>query len=169
MLTNCKTDIKTYLLMQPCHFNFLICRCDSLYVEPRLHRIRIGAPRLLSTYHLEIWYSLYFYANQPQLYLSLKHTSKLPPSSLSYCLSEVKAWFSSNCFKLNSSKTETYCRYETIICQRPVVSLCIDGSTIAPSRQVKSLGVILDNAMHNLTSFLSYVFNLFQLIEWVFG
>ncbi len=25
-----KTDIKTYLLMQPCHFNFLICRFELL-------------------------------------------------------------------------------------------------------------------------------------------
>ncbi len=159
MLTNCKTDIKAYLLMQPCHFNFLICRCDSLCRS----EITRGSNR----------------SSSPPKYLALGNMvfilllrqwnpaipSKLPPSSLSYCLSEVKAWFSSNCFKLNSSKTETYCRYETIICQRPVVSLCIDGSTIAPSRQVKSLGVILDNAMHILTSFLSYVFNLFQLIE----
>ncbi len=135
MLTNCKTDIKTYLLMQPCHFNFLICRCDSLYVEPRLHRIRIGAPRLLSTYcHLEIWYSFYFYANEPQLYLSLKHTSKLPPSSLSYCLSEVKAWFSSNCFKLNSSKQKLivgtkklFVKDQWFLCVSMVLQLLLQG------------------------------------------
>ncbi len=30
-VNKCKTDIKTYLLMQPCHFNFLICRFDLLF------------------------------------------------------------------------------------------------------------------------------------------
>ncbi len=29
-LNKCKTDRKTYLLMQPCHFNFLICRFELL-------------------------------------------------------------------------------------------------------------------------------------------
>ncbi len=29
-VNKCKTDIKTYLLMQPCHFNFLICRFELL-------------------------------------------------------------------------------------------------------------------------------------------
>ncbi len=27
-VNKCKTDIKMYLLMQPCHFNFLICRFE---------------------------------------------------------------------------------------------------------------------------------------------
>ncbi len=29
-VNKCKTDIKTYFLVQPCHFNFLICRFDLL-------------------------------------------------------------------------------------------------------------------------------------------
>ncbi len=29
-VNKCKTYIKTYLLMQPCHFNFLICRFELL-------------------------------------------------------------------------------------------------------------------------------------------
>ncbi len=29
-VNKCKTDIKMYLLMQPCHFNFLICRFELL-------------------------------------------------------------------------------------------------------------------------------------------
>ncbi len=29
-VNKCKTVIKTYLLMQPCHFNFLICRFELL-------------------------------------------------------------------------------------------------------------------------------------------
>ncbi len=29
-VNNCKTDKKIYLLMQPCHFNFLICRFELL-------------------------------------------------------------------------------------------------------------------------------------------
>jgi len=44
-VNKCKTDIKTYLLMQPCHFIFLICRfellCPTVITWTR-------APRLLS-------------------------------------------------------------------------------------------------------------------------
>ncbi len=29
-VNKCKTDIKTYLLMRPCHFNFLICKFELL-------------------------------------------------------------------------------------------------------------------------------------------
>ncbi len=60
-----KTDIKMYLLMQTCHFNFLICRFKLLY-EPwlTLHGIQTGAPRLLST-------SPYSVSNQTNL-LSMK-------------------------------------------------------------------------------------------------
>ncbi len=29
-VNKCKTDIKSYLLMRPCHFNFLICRFELL-------------------------------------------------------------------------------------------------------------------------------------------
>ncbi len=49
-VNKCKTDIKTYLLMQPCHFNFLICRFELLYrTVITLHKIRTGGLRLLST------------------------------------------------------------------------------------------------------------------------
>ncbi len=29
-VNKCKTDVKTYLLMQPCHFNLLVCRFEVL-------------------------------------------------------------------------------------------------------------------------------------------
>ncbi len=36
-VNKCKTDIKTYLLMQPCDFNFLIRRFELLFeFEPEL-------------------------------------------------------------------------------------------------------------------------------------
>ncbi len=44
-VNKCKTDIKTYLMMQPCHFNFLI------YSFELLCRTRTATPRLLSVSH----------------------------------------------------------------------------------------------------------------------
>ncbi len=47
-VNKCITGIKTYLVMQPCHFNFLICRFE-LFCQTVVTGIRTGAPRLLCT------------------------------------------------------------------------------------------------------------------------
>ena len=92
--------------------------------------------------------SFHSYADDTQLYLSTTPSTPLPPQSIVNCLTEIKAWMTTNLLKLNSAKTELMVVSRKALLQKVGDFLLeVDGSFISPSLEVRNLGVILDQTL----------------------
>jgi len=85
------------------------------------------------------------YADDTQLYLSMKPNDSSPITKLDACLSDIKIWMSNNFLCLNSDKTEVMMigpkQLNNI---SPHHQKLLNGLSPSFSQQVKSLGVIID-------------------------
>ena len=95
------------------------------------------------------------------------------PSRLADCIDSIGVWMKNNRLKLNASKTEfiwfgsarrlARCTFESIV---------INGSSILPSKTVRSLGVVLDTSLSlashvtKLTSTLYFHIRQLRTIRW---
>ncbi|XP_061590906.1 uncharacterized protein LOC133456448 [Cololabis saira] len=87
------------------------------------------------------------YADDTQLYLSMKPDETEPLVKLQACLRDIKDWMSRNFLLLNSDKTEV------IILGPEHLRKGLDGVAMASSATVKNLGVVFDQDL----SFKPYV------------
>ena len=109
----------------------------TLYTEPLADIIKIFD----TTYH--------FYADDTQLYRSIPLENLSDEvHKIEDCIKQVQTWMNDNMLMLNGSKTE----YMTL--GRPSslkkitdVNMILGGSEIAPTNNVKNLGVMFDNEL----------------------
>uniref|UniRef100_UPI000D3040EA uncharacterized protein LOC112434934 n=1 Tax=Maylandia zebra TaxID=106582 RepID=UPI000D3040EA len=88
------------------------------------------------------------YADDTQLYLSMKPVNAHQLVKLQECLKNIKTWMAANFLLLNSDKTEVIVLGPKNL--RNMVSnqiLTLDGITLASSNAVRNLGVIFDQDM----------------------
>ncbi len=88
------------------------------------------------------------YADDTQLYITTKTVTPAILSTLTDCLTDIKAWMNHNFLKLNSNKTEIIIfGPKSILPTSHDFSLCIDGHSVTPSPLVRNLGILMDPAL----------------------
>uniref|UniRef100_A0A8D3B260 Reverse transcriptase domain-containing protein n=1 Tax=Scophthalmus maximus TaxID=52904 RepID=A0A8D3B260_SCOMX len=92
--------------------------------------------------------NFHFYADDTQLYLSIKPDETNQVDKLQDCLKDIKAWMTCNFLLLNSEKTEVIILGPKHL--RETLSdhiVTLDGITLASSSTVRNLGVTFDQDM----------------------
>ena len=93
--------------------------------------------------------SFHMYADDSQLYKSVSPNLEEDQMSaimqLQNCISEISDWMNRNKLKLNEDKTEFLIAGTSEQCAKVLAdNLSVSGTNIPASRQVKNLGVIID-------------------------
>ena len=105
--------------------------------------------RPLSTIIENTGMGYHLYADDSQLYISIKVRSPASVSSvqgtISRCTTAIQEWMSTNFLKLNGDKTELLIVTKPSLTQYAPSSLNILGEVIKPSEKVTDLGVVLDS------------------------
>ena len=94
----------------------------------------------------------HIYADDTQLYTSfnpcIPGDMDQALSTLTRCINDIKTWMSSNCLKLNDSKTEFFVAASPYYLRRlPQIELTIGTTRIKPSEIVRNLGVMFNSTM----------------------
>ena len=93
--------------------------------------------------------NFHFYADDSQLFLSLKGADRLSDFKLQLeaCINDICCWMAFNELKLNPDKTEllvihsSYCSCPSLSC------LCVGDVDVAPVKAASNLGIVFNNTM----------------------
>uniref|UniRef100_A0A3B3HFB5 Reverse transcriptase domain-containing protein n=1 Tax=Oryzias latipes TaxID=8090 RepID=A0A3B3HFB5_ORYLA len=145
--------LKSYLEDRKYFVEIGSCVSDYMGLNCGVPQGSILGPLLFNLYMLPLGQlirsnniSYHNYADDTQIYVSLRTGEYGPVDSLNHCLQQISAWMQNNFLQLNSDKTEVIVFGPQK--QREIVSSYLHSLSLKPSNQVRNLGVIMDSDLN---------------------